>query len=536
MNHRIKNPINTNIPPSESISHKIIRNTIFNILGKFWGILVALILTPYIIHHIGLERYGIWAIVSVITGYFGLLDFGVSTSFVKYISEYYTKKDVEKINQVVNIGFVFYSIFAGFIIALGFIVINPLLTFFKIPSPLYNEAAFVFLLGIILFSISNALSPFGAIQTGLQRMDITNKVAIAISIPMIIGTIFFLEAGYGLPGLMVNNAIILAINSIVNIVIAFKILPELRFNPFFFSREMGKRLFSYGIKVQAARLENVFTFQTDKLLISHFLSVGLVSFYQLGSVIINKARDLPLLLISAIIPAASEIEARGDKRKLYDLYSRGTKYLALIGTPLIVFVFLSAPLIMLTWMGGNYEKSVLVIQILAPCYLINLLSGVGTSMALGLGKPELQMKAGLLQLILNIILSIILVIVIGFAGIVIATLISLSLSSIWFMEMFHKHMGYSLLDFVKKTFVLPLIVSIFAGCTILGLNYTINLLNLPSNRLLNLTILTAEAVIFMLVYILAILRTNLLDNYDKNLIKERVYFKQWKLIKIITSK
>jgi len=191
---------------------------------------------------------------------------------------------------------------------------------------------------------------------------------------------------------------------------------------------------------------------------------------------------------------------------------------------------------MLTWMGGNYEKSVLVIQILAPCYLINLLSGVGTSMALGLGKPELQMKAGLLQLILNIILSIILVIVIGFAGIVIATLISLSLSSIWFMEMFHKHMGYSLLDFVKKTFVLPLIVSIFAGCTILGLNYTINLLNLPSNRLLNLTILTAEAVIFMLVYILAILRTNLLDNYDKNLIKERVYFKQWKLIKIITSK
>ena len=174
-----------------SISQKIIRNTTFNIIGRFWGILVALVLTPYIIRHIGIERFGIWAIIGVLTGYFGLLDFGIGTSFVKYISEFYTKKEYEKINQVVNTGFAFYSLLAILIITLSLFIITPLLTFFKIPASLYNEALFVFLLGIILFAISNALSPFGAIQGGLQRMDITNKVAIAISIPSIAGTIFF---------------------------------------------------------------------------------------------------------------------------------------------------------------------------------------------------------------------------------------------------------------------------------------------------------------------------------------------------------
>jgi len=179
----------------QTISQKIIKNTKFNILGSFWGILVALTLTPYIIGHIGIERFGVWAIVGVLTGYFRLLDFGIGTSFVKYISEFYTKRDYEKINQLVNTGFIFYLVFAVLIISLAFFIINPLLILFNIPQELYSEARFVFLFGIIIFAISNAVSPFGAIQGGLQRMDIINKISIAISIPMIIGTIFFFKTG-----------------------------------------------------------------------------------------------------------------------------------------------------------------------------------------------------------------------------------------------------------------------------------------------------------------------------------------------------
>ena len=67
-----------------SISQKIIRNTTFNIIGRFWRILVALVLTPYIIRYIGIERYGIWALIGVVTSYFGLIDFGIGTSFIRF--------------------------------------------------------------------------------------------------------------------------------------------------------------------------------------------------------------------------------------------------------------------------------------------------------------------------------------------------------------------------------------------------------------------------------------------------------------------
>jgi len=47
----------------QSISQKIIRNTLFNALARFWGLLVGLALTPYILSVIGKETFAIWALI-----------------------------------------------------------------------------------------------------------------------------------------------------------------------------------------------------------------------------------------------------------------------------------------------------------------------------------------------------------------------------------------------------------------------------------------------------------------------------------------
>lgn len=504
---------------TQSISQKIIRNTIFNSIGRLWGILVALFLTPYVVGHLGIERYGIWAIVSVLTGYFGLLDFGIGTSFVKYISEYYAKKDYKSINQIVNTGFVFYSIFALLIITLAFLAISLLLNLFNIPQELYDEAVFVFLLGIVLFSVSNALSAFGAIQSGLQRMDISNKVAIAMSIPNIVGTIFFLENGYGLPGLMVNNAIIFIISSTINIIIAFKILPEVRFNPFSFSKEMFNKLFGFGYKLQVSKLSNLISFQTDKFLITYFLGIGLVTFYQLGSSILQQVRQIPLLLLSALIPAVSEIEARNGKESLNELYLIGSKYLIFVSTPLLFFVITNASLIMLTWMGSKYEKSALVIQVLALGYFAATVTGVASSIATGVARTEFEMKFGIFLAILNLLLSIILIIKIGFIGVAIGTTVSLTVAELFFMRMFHEYLGTPLNDFIRL-FYKPMAACIIPTLVILYLNYGFWPVTASSGRLVNLSILGLNCIIFGGLYVAFISLNKYFDKYDIGLFKQ----------------
>ncbi|MFQ6032752.1 MAG: oligosaccharide flippase family protein, partial [Candidatus Zixiibacteriota bacterium] len=324
--------------PIPKISEKIIKNTLYNTIGKFWGILVVLFLTPYIISRLGVERYGIWALITSLVGYIGFLDLGVGGSYTRYIAEYYTQKDYPKINQVINTGFLFCLGLAFVLIPLAFFLTETLLILLKLDPFTYPEIKFVFFWGVVIFSLSNATFVFGSVQSGLQRMDLTNIVAVVLTIPYALGFVIFLELGYGLRGLMIHIGIMWVIQTAANFYIAKKMLPQFSFNPFLFKKEMFSELLRFGIKLQVSRLSQLVSFQVDKLLIAYFLSVRMVTFYDLGAKITGSIRKLPLLLVSALVPASAEIFAKGDKEGLSKLYFRGSKYLFAITTPLFLFI------------------------------------------------------------------------------------------------------------------------------------------------------------------------------------------------------
>jgi len=371
-------------------------------MGRFWSFVLFFILTPYIIHHIGVERFGIWTIVSVLTGYLGLLDLGISTSFVKYIAEYYTRKDYEKINSVVNTGFLFYLGFSFVVIALAMIFIQPILSLFNIPPSLYGEAVFVFCLGLVLFGVSNSFNVFGAIQNGLQRMDISNKVAIAVSIPGVAGTVIALEYGYGLPGLMVSNALILLVTSAINVIVAHKIFPDFKFSPLLLSnKETFRLLFTFGYRVQVAAIAGAIHFQLDKFLLAFFLNVSRVTYYTIASQTASSIREIPLLLLNAILPAASEMDAGKNREALNILYYRSLKYIVLIGVCLLTVTFLLADPFLYLWLGTGYEISANTLKILMAGYFFNILTGPGFFILNGMGKPQYGMRSSLLAAVMK---------------------------------------------------------------------------------------------------------------------------------------
>lgn len=503
---------------TNSTSDKIIKNTIFNAIGRFWGIIVTLFLTPYIISRIGLDRYGVWTLAGVATSYFSLLDFGVGTSFVKYISEANAKNEDPEVNRIVNTGLIFYSLFGIMIIIAGFPLVKFLVSIFKIPVEMRPDAAYAFAIGMVIFALSNAFSVFASVQTALQRMDISNRIAIAVSVPTVIGTVFVLEHGYGLVGLMVNNAAMLLLSSALNILFAFRLLPSLRLSPAYFSLTTLKKFLSFGIKMQVANLAGLLTFQGDKLIISYFLNVSFLGAFQLGRTVVDKARELPLLLISAVIPAAADLDAKGDHATMRELYLRGLRYLAVSGIPLVTFVFFTAPVIMFAWIGPGCGNAVVAIRILAPAYIINYLTGMATTVAQGAGKPHFQMRAALLHLFLAIPLSIVCAIKFGFPGIISATAFSLSASSLYFAVVFHKNFGYPLKSMAVTTLRRPLLASLGLGCGVLILNRL--LLPEHTGRLAYIVTLIVDAVLFFSAYVYVILSGDFMDDYDRRLFKD----------------
>ena len=91
----------------------LIRNISYNFLSYFWFAILALIFTPYIVKNLGTDAYGILAIVSVIVGYFALLDLGFGGATLKYVSEYYAKKEYDEVGRIIGTSLVVYPA-AGF--------------------------------------------------------------------------------------------------------------------------------------------------------------------------------------------------------------------------------------------------------------------------------------------------------------------------------------------------------------------------------------------------------------------------------------
>lgn len=513
---------------SPPIRDKIIRNTFYSIIGRFWTIVVGLVLIPYIVNMVGVERFGVWALLSILVGYFALMDFGVGVSFTRFIAEAYAKNDPEEINRIVNSGLTFYLIVSIPIVAIAYLIQGPIFNILNIDIQSFPDALIAYYGVLFIFLLSTALGGFNSVLLGIQRIDITNKIAVAVTIPNVIATVVFLKSGYKLDGLMWASMCSSLFGFVFSIYYAKKKFPQLRFNPLLYSWTTLQKLLTFGLKMQFAKFADIVTFQTDKAFVSYFSGLQAVTYYHLGAQINWRIRDIPMLLLSSLLPAASELHTLKDERKLLDVYERGTKYLAVIATPLIFFLIATAHIVMKVWMGSGFTTSAIVSQILAVGYLFNILAGVGIVIAAGMNRPNYQWYAAMMTTVTNILLVILLGFYWGLYGIAIAISISMLIGPIYFFIAFHQHIHLPLLNFLKRNIIIPLIIA-FALMSVLWI-INLNFFSSLSGRVINLLLLISEFIFYFSIYSLFLVRSRVFDKIDLELFTNNYLYSKFRNI------
>ncbi len=503
-------------------SRKVIKNTIFNNIGYFWQLLISLLLTPYIIHKLGVEQYGIWVLLEVIVTYLGLLDLtGIGGAFVKYIAEYHAKEDFDNCSHVINLGWVYYTAFWIIIVLLAFLFKDPLLHLFKFSKDLYSLASFAFI-GVLLISfVRGSFGVFRSVLLGLQRMDITNLVAMFASFVYAAGIVVFLSLGFGLKGLVFSGLIVAILTSALQTFLAYKIFPQMKFRPFSLKKDIFRRTLSYGFNIRMATISELINMNVDKILLGYFLNAKLVGFYDLGAKIARIARSFPEQLLPAILPASSELHALEDKNNLQKLYHRGSKYLCLLTFPVAFFIVPNASLIMILWLGQTgFNRSALALQILSIGYVFMLLVSMGRLIARGMGIPQYEMRSSLLIVIMNIVLSVVLIMKFGFVGALWGTTISGTLGSLYFIRSFHRRTKESIVLILRKIYAPPFIFCIISLlASLLVHTLVIMLLHFaPANRIEAFYYLCINGAVFLTVYVFSLLQSGYIDKYDKEIL------------------
>src|SRR5215469_10079381 len=106
-----------NAPPSPpahvAISKRSLAKSVFsNWAFLFVNVLVAFWMTPFVVFHLGDSAYGIWALVLQLTGYMGVVDVGLRSALVRFISRLSARKDHASLNRLLSSALIIYGFFA----------------------------------------------------------------------------------------------------------------------------------------------------------------------------------------------------------------------------------------------------------------------------------------------------------------------------------------------------------------------------------------------------------------------------------------
>src|SRR5690242_5216151 len=91
----------------------IARNTAYNALGRVWEATASLVLVAYIVARVGMDQYGLWAVVAAFTGYASLFDLGVGSAYARFVAEHSARGERERVSAVISTGLLYQLFFAA---------------------------------------------------------------------------------------------------------------------------------------------------------------------------------------------------------------------------------------------------------------------------------------------------------------------------------------------------------------------------------------------------------------------------------------
>jgi O-antigen/teichoic acid export membrane protein len=404
---------------------RLVRNTAINGLGSATAIVIGLLLTPFLIHRLGLEAYGVWALALALTfagGYASLSELGVEGATIRYVAESCADNDLPALNRTVCTSLAVFCVaavlLAGAVVALA----HALVALFGVPAHLRDAAAACFALAGAQLAFELPARTFVAVLAGTQSFFAYQAVELGRALLQAALFVFVVLQGWGIAGLGAALAASSLATLIAYWIVARRAVAGLRASPFRASRAELSRLLRFGGGMFASRLLSTVYNQIDRTVVGVALGPRPVGWYEIANRVYLGAGAVGSVCASAVLPAAASL--RREAALLRDMFLRGSCYAAAVSLPVAVATFVFARPLLLSWIGPSALPAVGAVRLFMGYAALQAVNDVPSTMLYGLGRIRFPLLVNASATALNLALSIALVHPLGFSGVVVATLLA----------------------------------------------------------------------------------------------------------------
>lgn len=429
-------------------ARRVARNIGWNLASQLWLVVLTLAVTPYVVHHLRVDVYGLFTLLLAFTAYFAMLDLGFGYATTKYLAEYRARGDADAVQKIASTSLTVYLVLAV-LGGVGLAAISPLLVqhVLAVPEGLQPLAQTGFLVASLAFSLTMTLQALQAFPNALQRMDLTTRRTIAFATASTLGIAAVLALGRGLLAVLALQVAVNAVAVVAFYLLARRLLPGVRLRPGF-DRATFRMLARFSLLKFANNVSTNTVMQIDKVLVGALVSLGAVGFYFVPLQLAQRLTTVVGAVALAFLPAASALHGRADRARLVELYLRATKVVAVLGLPLAALLVVFAHPILEFWIDPHFaDEGAVTLQVLAIGYGINIFSTIPAITSDSLGRPGVTTSFSVLSAVLNVVLSLLLIPRYGIVGAALA----IGINSVLLVPVFLWYVHRRVLDLPIRT-------------------------------------------------------------------------------------
>lgn len=478
MNDIVLQPAVGEKPNRESIERRLRTNSGLIMAARLVTACLSLATIPVIVSRLGVAAFGTWEALVALAGLTALFQAAISGTLVWRISEAHGRGDVAEIRRLARVG-------SGVVCAV-FLVIWPLAWVFReaavrflgVSAEIQPLAAQIFPIVAAMTLLNGLSETLETVVSGSQRTGLVNVVGAVAHTLNYSAAIVMLLLGVGLWSLVIGQVIAFvarfagawwmsgAYHGAVSLAPALPLRTDV-----VMARYSGLLM----VGSVAAALRD----QTDKVVLASLASPTWVGYYGIAVRLSALVMEIIRFVYLPMLTAVGALHAMDDWEGVRNMYSRLMAVVSIVTGLIVVTVLGLSDYLMVLWIGRPIpEVTPLLWWLMAGSAAAAMLTGPGTAICRGAGRPGIETTYLAVNLVLNLVLTVSLVLLIGPIGTAIATGSTWAVSSILFLFVLHARIDLPR-DASSRAALTAVLAAIIAG----SVYWASGILEMPSGRL-----------------------------------------------------
>ncbi|MBS4036035.1 MAG: oligosaccharide flippase family protein [Ignavibacterium sp.] len=461
-------------------------NSLSGVIQIILGIILVFISIPLFISVMGSKTYGVFSILLIIGNLNSFTNLGITASLVKFLAE---QGKVKQSNYDIFISFMILLI-VGFSFSLLLFLFTEVTLFdlFKIPKEYNSNDTLILYYSLLVSNFFLFVGQIGvAVLDSLQKIYLTNILQTIYNSSYWLFIILILIVRPSLP--LIGFSILLS-SFIWLIILIYFFLKHWNYFEFSGIKEnifftIRKNL-NYGFKIYFSGLINFFFEPLSKILLSNFVGITEVGYYD---IILRVKTQLMNLVLKVFYPIIPYISAEKDIARVRLLITDICKKIAFLIIPILIVSFYGANTVVNLWLGDDFTLVAASISYLISAYLLSIIMLPNYQYLTYKGFPGKTIIMQLSNVIVNILLFFFTYEYLAFYAIIVGNIGALIFSTI---------QGFYFQKKYLNNFVFEKLDEFYKWITIIGLTFFIGhiVTSIQLNKIIQLILLVVSVITF----------------------------------------